>query len=193
MDDVDESHLRGATTALEAGSLVVAPTDTLPGLLAKYSDTTAVEDSYRAKDRPLDQPVPVLVSGIEQADGLVHLDYEVKKLIEDHWPGALTIVAPRRDGVDPVTGGNTLGIRCPAPGWLRLLIDDVGPVTGSSANLHAVETQLHAQDAAATLAIEVAYVIPGTSQGGLASTVVDTTGNTLAVLRQGAVDLHQKK
>jgi tRNA A37 threonylcarbamoyladenosine synthetase subunit TsaC/SUA5/YrdC len=59
--------------------------------------------------------------------------------------------------------------------------------------LHAVETQLHAQDAAATLAIEVAYVIPGTSQGGLASTVVDTTGNTLAVLRQGAVDLHQKK
>jgi len=191
LDDVDESHLRGATTALEAGSLVVAPTDTLPGLLAKYSNTAAVEDSYRAKDRPSDQPVPVLVSGIEQADGLVHLDDEVRKLMEDHWPGALTIVASRRDGVDPVTGGNTLGIRCPEPGWLRVLIDEVGPVTGSSANLHAVETQLQAQDAAATLAIEVAYVIPGTSQGGLASTVVDTTGSSLAVLRQGAVDLHQ--
>ena len=192
LDDVDEKDLRGATTALEAGSLVVAPTDTLPGLLAKYSDTTAVKDSYRAKDRPFDQPVPVLVSGIEQADRLVHLDHEVRKLIEEYWPGALTIVAQRRDGVDPVTGGNTLGIRCPEPGWLRVLIDDVGPVTGSSANLHAVETQLRAQDAAATLAIEVAYVIPGVSQGGVASTVVDTTGNSLAVLRQGAVDLPPK-
>jgi len=190
-DDVDELHLRGAATALEAGSLVVAPTDTLPGLLAKYSNTAAVEDSYRAKDRPSDQPVPVLVSGIEQANGLVHLDDEVTKLIEDHWPGALTIVASRRDGVDPVTGGNTLGVRCPEPGWLRLLIDDVGPVTGSSANLHTVETRLHAQDAAATLAIDVAYVIPGASRGGLASTVVDTTGSSLAVLRQGAVDLRQ--
>ena len=193
LDDVDDSHLRGATAALEVGSLVVAPTDTLPGLLAKYSDTTAVEDSYRAKDRPFDQPVPVLVSGIEQADKLVHLDDEVRKLIADHWPGALTIVAQRRDGRDPVTGGNTLGIRCPEPGWLRVLIDDVGPVTGSSANLHAVETQLRAQDAAASLAIEVAYVIPGTSRGGLASTVVDTTGDSLTVLRQGAVDLTEKK
>ena len=117
----------------------------------------------------------------------------MRRLIADHWPGALTIVAQRRDGPDPVTGGNTLGIRCPEPGWLRVLIDDVGPVTGSSANLHAVETQLRAQDAAASLAIEVAYVIPGTSRGGVASTVVDTTGDSLTVLRQGAVDLTEKK
>ncbi len=192
-DDVDESHLREAATALEAGSLVVAPTDTLPGLLAKYSNRSAVEESYRAKDRPSDQPVPVLVSGIEQAERLVYVDDDVRKLVEGHWPGALTIVGQHRNGVDPMTGGSTVGVRCPEPGWLRLLIDDVGPVTGSSANLHGVETQLTAHDAAATLAVEAAYVIPGVSQGGLASTVVDTTGESLSILRQGAVDLDQEK
>ena len=135
----------------------------------------------------------MLVSGIEQAERLVYVDDDVRKLVEGHWPGALTIVGQHRNGVDPMTGGSTVGVRCPEPGWLRLLIDDVGPVTGSSANLHGVETQLTAHDAAATLAVEAAYVIPGVSQGGLASTVVDTTGESLSILRQGAVDLDQEK
>ncbi|HAF67709.1 MAG TPA: peptide chain release factor N(5)-glutamine methyltransferase [Acidimicrobiaceae bacterium] len=191
LDDVEESHLAGALGALESGSLVVAPTDTLPGLLAKYDNTLAVETSYRAKARPSDQPVPVLVSGIEQAEQLIQINDEVRKLAAEHWPGALTVVAQRLSGVDPVTGGNTVGVRCPEPGWLRLLIDDVGPVTGSSANLHGVETQLVAEDAAATLAVKAGYVIPGVSKQGLASTVVDTTGKSLVVIRQGAVDLGQ--
>ena len=189
LDDVDESDLRGAVDALQAGLLVVAPTDTLPGLLAKYDNISAVESSYRAKERPTDQPVPILVSGIEQAEQLIHVNDEVRSLVAAHWPGALTVVAQRLSGVDPVTGGNTVGVRCPEPGWLRLLIDDVGPVTGSSANLHGVETQLVAEEAAATLAVDAAYVISGVSKGGLASTVVDTTGESLVVLRDGAVDL----
>tara|TARA_Y100000768_G_C23985841_1_gene688782 strand:+ start:2862 stop:4370 length:1509 start_codon:yes stop_codon:yes gene_type:complete len=191
IDDVEESQLEGAFDALQRGLLVVAPTDTLPGLLAKYDNTSAVKSSYTAKDRPSDQPVPVLVSGIEQAEQLIHLDDEVRSLVAAHWPGALTVVARRLSGVDPVTGGSTVGVRCPEPGWLRLLIDDVGPVTGSSANLHGVETQLAAEDAAATLAVKAAFVIPGVSKGGLASTVVDTTGESLRVLRDGAVDLGQ--
>ena len=189
VDDINRSHLVAAVDALNAGTLVVAPTDTLPGVLAKYDDTAAVEASYKAKERPRDQPVPVLVSGIEQAEELVYLDEGSRELIEDHWPGALTIVARRRNGVDPVHGGNTLGVRCPNPGWLRLLIDDSGPVTGSSANLHGVETKFTAQEAAATLAVQAGYVIQGTSEGGLASTVVDVTGDSPVVLRQGAVTL----
>ena len=190
LDDVEELHVQAAFDALQRGLLVVAPTDTLPGLLAKYNNVSAVESSYRAKARPLDQPVPVLVSGIEQAAQMIHLNDEVRKLVATHWPGALTLVAERISGVDPVTGGNTIGVRCPEPGWLRLLIDDVGPVTGSSANLHGVETLIGAEDAAATLAVEAAYVIPGVSEGGLASTVVDTTGESLVVLRDGAVDVN---
>ena len=189
LDDVDPSDLEAATDALKAGALVVAPTDTLPGLLAKYDDTEAVEASYEAKQRPRNQPVPILVSGILQAEELVDLDQRSRELIEEHWPGALTIVAKRRHGADPVHGGNTLGVRCPNPGWLRLLIDQSGPVTGSSANLHGVDTMLNAHEAAASLDGEVGHVVEGTSEGGLASTVVDATGDSLIVLRQGSVEI----
>ena len=189
IDDVAESDLEAATEALRRGDLVVAPTDTLPGLLAKYDDTAAVEASYEAKQRPRNQPVPVLVSGVAQAEELVQLDQRARDLIEEHWPGALTIVAKRLHGTDPVHGGDTLGVRCPNPGWLRLLIDQSGPVTGSSANLHGVDTMLNARDAALTLAVEAGHVIEGISQGGLASTVLDTTGESLIVLREGAVEI----
>ena len=189
IDDVAESDLEAATEALRRGDLVVAPTDTLPGLMAKYDDTAAVEASYEAKQRPRNQPVPVLVSGVAQAEELVQLDQRARDLIEEHWPGALTIVAKRLHGTDPVHGGDTLGVRCPNPGWLRLLIDQSGPVTGSSANLHGVDTMLNARDAALTLAVEAGHVIEGISQGGLASTVLDTTGESLIVLREGAVEI----
>ncbi len=185
LDDVETQHLSAASVALHSGNLVVAPTDTLPGLLARYFDTEAVKASYRAKQRPFTEPVPVLVSGVQQADQLVELDVSSRRLIERHWPGALTVVARRRDGTDPVHGRTTLGVRCPEPGWLRLLIDDVGPVTGSSANLHGIETLDSAQDAAAELSASIVYVIPGLSPGGTASTVVDVTGDSPVVLRAG--------
>jgi tRNA A37 threonylcarbamoyladenosine synthetase subunit TsaC/SUA5/YrdC len=56
--------------------------------------------------------------------------------------------------------------------------------------LHGVETKVTAQEAAATLAVEAGYVIQGTSEGGLASTVVDVTGDSPVVLRQGAVTVN---
>ena len=187
-DDPETQHVAAATTALLGGNLVVAPTDTIPGLLARYFDTEAVKAAYRAKQRPFTEPVPVLVSGIRQADQLVELDTASKKLVERHWPGALTVVATRRDGSDPVHGRSTLGVRCPELGWLRLLIDEVGPVTGSSANLHGVETLNSALDAADQLSANVDYVIPGLCAGGTASTVVDVTGETPVVLRQGPIE-----
>ena len=78
-------------------------------------------------------------------------------------------------------------MRCPEPGWLRLLIDNVGPVTGSSANLHGEETADSADVAAQSLIISPAVVVQGAATKGLASTVVDTTGEGLVVLREGAI------
>ena len=187
IDDVANSQRLAAEQALRNGELVVAPTDTLPGLLASYADEAAVMSSYRAKDRPFEQPVPILVSGIEQAEQLVVLNDKARLLLERHWPGALTIVAERRNGVDPVHGSSTLGVRCPEPGWLRLLIDNVGPVTGSSANLHGEEPADSADVAAQSLIISPAVVVQGAATKGLASTVVDTTGEGLVVLREGAI------
>ena len=182
-----------AAERLRAGEFVVAPTDTLCGVMARYADTDAVARVCDAKERPHSEPMPILVSGLEQADELVELSPQARALAQRHWPGGLTLVARRRGGPDPLHGRETLGVRAPALGWLRWLIDEVGPVTGTSANRHGYETPAGAVEAAASLATrpgEMASpgrIIRGRALGGFASTVVDVTGDKPVVLRTGAV------
>jgi release factor glutamine methyltransferase len=189
----DAADLSAATERLLEGGFVVAPTDTLCGIMARYADTEAVARVCEAKERPRTEPMPILVSGLAQADELVELSPAARALAQRHWPGGLTLVAKRRAGPDPLHGRETLGVRAPALGWLRWIIDDIGPVTGTSANRHGLPTPADAAEAAALLATgpgETAVpgrVIRGHAPGGTASTVVDVTGDKPIILRAGAV------
>ncbi len=193
LSEPDEPELSAAVEWLHEGGFVVAPTDTLCGIMARYADTEAVARVCEAKERPRTEPMPILVSGLAQADELVELSPAARALAQKHWPGGLTLVAKRRGGSDPLHGRETLGVRAPALGWLRWLIDDVGPVTGTSANRHGLPTPADASEAAALLAARPGEttvpgrVIRGRAAGETASTVVDVTGDTPIVLRAGAV------
>lgn len=182
-------------SGLQAKQVAVAPTDTVPGVLAVYSDEDAVRRVYAVKERPLDQPLPILVSGVEQAERVVRLSPLAAELAARHWPGGLTIVAERLGGPDPVHGRATLGVRAPAVGWLREVIDDVGPVTGSSANLHGQDTSSSPAAAAAELGVQLfvegpdAGFGPGGGASGVPSTVIDATVDPPVVLREGAVEI----
>ena len=186
-DEPMSETIEDAAATLRDGGFAVAPTDTLCGIMARYADTDAVARVCEAKERPHSEPMPILVSGLAQADDLVELSPAARALAQQHWPGGLTLVAQRRGGPDPLHGRDTLGVRAPAVGWLRWLIDEVGPVTGTSANRHGAETPADAQTAAASLAAPAAAVIAGIAPGGVASTVVDVTGSEPVILRQGAV------
>ena len=179
--------IEAAAATLRDGGFAVAPTDTLCGIMARYADADAVARVCEAKERPHSEPMPILVSGLAQADELVELSPAARSLAERHWPGGLTLVAKRRGGPDPLHGRDTLGVRAPAVGWLRWLIDEVGPVTGTSANRHGADTPADAQTAAASLAAPPAVVIAGVAPSGVASTVVDVTGPEPIILREGAV------
>ncbi len=188
-NEPDSLVIEQATRLLREGHFVVAPTDTLCGIMARYADTEAVARVCKTKDRPRTEPMPILVSGLAQAEELVEFSAQARTLAERHWPGGLTLVARRRGGPDPLHGRETLGVRAPAAGWLRWLIDEVGPVTGTSANRHGFETPADANEAAASLVTppRLACVIGGRAAGGAASTVVDVTGDQPVVLRDGAV------
>lgn len=182
-------EIEEARRVLTAGGLVVSPTDTIPGLLALYGDEAAVRSVYAVKERPESQPLPVLVSGWEQAERLVDLGAQGRALAEQHWPGGLTIVAPRRGGPDPVHGASTLGVRVPDLSWLRRLIDDVGPVTGSSANLHGDDTPDDPWEAGRRLGVSSVISAVGAAGPGVASTVVEVMQGRVSVLRAGAVEI----
>lgn len=169
-----------AARSLLAGSVVAIPTDTLYGLAVLPDRADAL---FELKGRDHRSPIAVLVADQVQAEELVVLDADERRLAERHWPGALTIVATAREGpgLDLGGDGHTLGVRCPADGRLRSLLARVGPLAVTSAN-RSGEPPLIDADSIATLS-GIALILDGGPLVGPASTVVHDG----VVLRSGPV------
>lgn len=184
-----EDDLEQAVRALRAGEAIVVPTDTLYGLAALPTVPGAVDRLFSLKGRPADTPIAVLVAGIEQVEALADLSGTARRLADAFWPGPLTMVLPRRAGVDLPLGEPhaTIGVRWPDHPVIAALAEAVGPLATTSANRTGEPTPATAGEAAASLVGDVAVVLDGGACAGTASTVVDLTGPDLRVLREGAI------
>ncbi len=185
--------LERAASALIAGQVVAIPTDTVYGLAVHPERPRGTEALFALKGRPLSLGLPVLVSGTEQAEGLVSggLPEMARRVVERFWPGAVMLVVRRRAGIDWLLGGDatTIGIRCPDDPVARALCERVGPLAATSANVHGEAPFTTAEEIRARFGDEVALVIDGGRLAGRPSTVVDMTGEQLRCLREGTVSL----
>ena len=92
-----ENHLKEAARALKAGRLVALPTETVYGLGADATNDGAVARIFEAKGRPHFNPLIVHVKDRVVAEEHALFDARAKKLADAFWPGALTLVLPRRN------------------------------------------------------------------------------------------------
>ena len=174
--------------ALRDGLVVVLPTDTLYGLCADPFNPRAVDRVFALKQRPRDVALPVLLAEPGDAGAVGDVSSPlVQRLIEAFWPGALTIVVPRRDDVAIDVGKveGTIAVRCPDHDVLRAVTTEAGPIAVTSANLHGQPTPETAAEVAAQFGDGVAVVVDGGPCTGQPSTVVDCTGDGVRVLREG--------
>src|SRR6478735_10230532 len=87
------SGMRLARSAIGRGELVVVPTDTVYGVAADAFSPAAVQRLLDAKGRGRQSPPPVLVPGVTTLEALVEsVPQAVRDLVEEFWPGGLTIV-----------------------------------------------------------------------------------------------------
>ena len=184
---VPAESVERAVAALLAGEAVVVPTDTVYGVAAVPTVPGAVDRLYALKGRPADMPIAVLVANVEQVRALADLPDLALRLAGAFWPGPLTLVVPRRPGLDLPLGGSdaTIGVRWPDHPLIARLATAVGPLATTSANRSGEPTPATAAEAAASLVGEVAAVLDGGACAGTASTVVDVTGPEPRVLREG--------
>ncbi|MEM7142883.1 MAG: L-threonylcarbamoyladenylate synthase [Actinomycetota bacterium] len=184
---MEPTDIDDAAAAMQAGAVVVIPTDTVYGLAAAADQTAAVEAMFRLKNRPVDVKVAVLVADAVQARRFVDLGPAGEALVERYWPGPLTIVAPRHVVGSLAAGDDeTLGVRCPDDAVARALAERVGPVAATSANLHGAETPARAAEVA-ELFPDAAVVIDDGPRPGAASTVVSVVDGAPTVLREGPI------
>lgn len=185
--------LEAAAAAAAAGHLVVIPTDTVYGLGADAFNAAAIRRLLEVKGRGPDMPVPVLVGSWTTIDGLVTaVSPTARTLIEAFWPGGLSLVMNHAPSLawDLGDTAGTVMVRMPLHPVALELLRAVGPMAVSSANRSGRPPATTAQDAVDQIGADVqVYLDGGTSAIGVASTIVDLTGEVPRVLRQGAIGL----
>ncbi|HSG24754.1 MAG TPA: L-threonylcarbamoyladenylate synthase [Anaerolineales bacterium] len=179
-----------ATDIVQRGGTVVFPTDTVYGLGCSAFSEKAIEQLFIIKERKQDQAIAVLLGSVQQLSEVTeHPSQQALDLAEAHWPGALTLVMPRHpkmpENLSPLP---TLGVRIPDhPVALRLL-QAVGPMAVTSANLSGKENTTTAEEVLSQLEGRVDLILNGgETPGGVPSTVVNMTSEKPVVLRQGPV------
>ncbi len=187
-----QQQVEKGISILKEGGIVAFPTDTVYGLGACANLRQAVERVYRVKKRPLNMALPLLLADISQITEVAYPVPQVAWLLAHAFlPGALTLVLYKSKSVlDIITaGGMTVAVRVPAHPIPIALIEGLGsPVVGTSANLSGKPSSLTADEVYSQFDDEIDLVIDGgRCLGGRESTIVDVTGETPVVLREGAI------
>jgi L-threonylcarbamoyladenylate synthase len=188
----DEAQIAQAAAVLTHGGLVGMPTETVYGLAADASSAAAIARIYAAKGRPSDHPVIVHLARVEQIrDWAIDIPDEAWALAKAFWPGPMTLILKRASHVlDAVTGGqDTVGLRIPShPVAHALLAAFGGGVAAPSANKFGRVSPTTAQHVRDEFGDAIDLVLDGgASHVGIESTIIDCSGESLRILRPGAI------
>lgn len=190
----DTNHLQQAADIIKEGGLVACPTETVYGLCANALNQTAVQNIYKAKGRPSDNPLIVHIARLDELSLLVQeVSPLAEKLIKAFWPGPMTLVFKASSIVPKiVTGGlDTVAIRFPSHPTITKLIKLSGlPLAAPSANTSGKPSPTNFSRVYEDLNGKIDCILEGgTSEYGVESTVIDTTGETAMILRPGGITL----
>ncbi len=180
-----------AIQQLKNSQIVAIPTETVYGLAARYDDIKAVEAIFAIKERPYFDPLICHVSDVKMLDLLVNtINPLAKKLIEQYWPGPLTLVLPKSSKVsDLITASlDTVAVRMPNHPIALEIIKEVGvPLCAPSANKFGKVSPTTGKHVEEEFDGKVAIVDGGDTSIGIESTVVRVLDDKLEILRPGRI------
>lgn len=188
-----EGGIAEAARLLREGRLVAFPTETVYGLGASALNEAAVASVFAAKERPRFNPLIVHVVGRAEADAHVVFNPVAEKLADAFWPGALTLVLPRREGATlsllASAGLDTVAVRSPNHPAARALLTVSGlPIAAPSANRAGSVSPTTAAHVTRDLYGRVDLILDaGPCPLGIESTVIGFDDGRPVLLRPGAI------
>ncbi len=193
LDGRDGQAVEQAACHLAADELVAFPTETVYGLGARADHDDAVARVFAAKGRPTEHPLIVHLAQPDDALAFTPAPPELaRRLMDAFWPGPMTLIVVRREGVAAAAAGgqSTIGLRCPAhPVALALLGAcnrlGVPGLAGPSANLFGRLSPTRAAHVEAEFGAELMVLDGGDCQVGIESSIVDCSGTHPVLLRAG--------
>jgi L-threonylcarbamoyladenylate synthase len=189
----DPQAIAAAARRIADGGLVAFPTETVYGLGARADDDRAVAAIFEAKGRPTDHPLIVHLADPDPAPCFAaETSPAARRLIEAFWPGPLTVIVRRAEGVASAAAGGlaTIGLRCPVHPVARALLAEcarlgVPGVAAPSANRFGRVSATRAAHVEAEFGCDLWVLDGGDCLLGIESAVVDCTRRRPALLRPG--------
>jgi len=193
IDDLDKTTVQtDIKETLKQGKNVVFPTETVYGIGANAISKAGIDNIYKIKGRPSDNPLIMHLVDSNALSTYVHVEQDyINKLIERFWPGPLTMVFKKKPIVpDYFTGGlKTVGVRIPGSEVARKIIEIAGvPICAPSANISGRPSATLFKHVVEDFNNKIDILIDGgKSEVGLESTVLDVTGKVPVILRPGMI------
>lgn len=188
-------RLEDGIAALQAGELVVYPTETFYAIGADAFSPAALRRLFEVKEREPDRPIGLIAADFAMAFSLAReIPQDARRLADAFWPGPLTLVLPARDDIAPeLIGSNGVGVRVSPNPVARALSAGIGrPITATSANLSGQPPASTLDQARAALGEKVkVYLEGGKLTASAPSTVIAVDRNGWKMIRAGAISERQ--
>lgn len=186
-------NIARAADTIKQGGLVSFPTDTVYGLGANVYNAQAVANIFKAKERPLFDPLISHIADIDFLSEYAVTDDRAIALAKHFWPGPLTFVLKRKDNnpaIDLACAGlNSIAVRMPNhPVTLELIRQSGVPIVAPSANRFKTISPTTAQHVQDSLGDRVDMILDGGAcRIGVETTIIDLTGKHIVILRAGGM------
>ena len=191
---IPASEIQAALKILQSDGIVAFPTDTVYGLGALAFNNNAIESIYKAKNRPIEKAIPILIGDLSDfekvADDIPNM---ALRFASRFWPGPLTCIVPKKQTLPLAVSATTaVAVRIPDHIDARALLRAAGPMAVTSANISGGQNPSTAQEVYDQLNGRIPLILDGgTTQGGIPSTLVDCTGELPVILREGPITLDE--
>jgi L-threonylcarbamoyladenylate synthase len=188
----EKNKINQSAKIIKIGGLVAFPTETVYGLGANVFDKKALQNIYRIKGRPHDNPLIVHIENIKDLNILVkQIPKSALELTKKFWPGPLTIILKKSKKISKIAtaGLDTIAIRMPDNKIALELIKEAGvPVAAPSANKFTKPSPTLAKHVLEDFKNKIPLIIDGGQTNvGIESTVIDLTSKVPEILRPGEI------
>lgn len=175
---------------VQSGGTIIFPTETVYGIGCDPENSAAIDAIFEAKARRAEKPLALHVTGLAQAQPFVSEWSDLAlRAVERFWPGPVAIIVPRKldRGIRAARDLPTISLRCPSHDLCRAILARTGPLAATSANRSDEKAFLGFDGTESMLPDASLAVLAGPTPLRAESTIVDCTGVTPVVLREGAV------
>lgn len=188
-----ENQMNEICDVIQKSGIVAFPTETVYGVGIRFEDEKALDHLMEAKNRDYSKAITLMVANKADISQYAYVSEKAQKLIEHFMPGMITLIFQKKETVsEAMTNGKpTIGIRIPDSSFVLSLLEKVGPMLVTSANLSNHPNTTSTAEVLEQLDGRIDLVVDGKTSDNIASTVVDVSQDEIKILRAGKITKEQ--